>query len=161
VIDVISTLDTSTPAALAKAASMFLRVDGLVKMTGSTLANEIPTSTVGVVGVEGVTGMVDGEGEESVFVSDALHAELDVLPETEIVPEGQVAQTVDSERSDDDAPDKAYLPAGQTIEPVQTLLERPVVEPYVPAGQLLQVALPERENVPTGHDKQVLPFELE
>jgi hypothetical protein len=79
-----------------------------------------------------------------------LQAELDVLPETEVVPDGQLAHTNASVRVLEVAPARAYLPAGHTTAPVHLFVPSPTLEPKVPAGQLLQVAFPGRENVPVG-----------
>jgi len=85
IMEEISTLDESTPAAFANANTIFLRVEALLKMTGSTLLNWMPTSTAKVEEEGRVVG--------SVFVSTAVQAALDVLPAAEVVPEGQFAHT--------------------------------------------------------------------
>jgi hypothetical protein len=58
------------------------------------------------------------------------------------VPAGQLAQILESVHKFDVAPGKAYFPRGQEIVLVQLLDVSPVVEPYVPAGQRVQVADP-------------------
>ena len=107
----------------------------------------MPTSTVGVVGI-------DGAFVGSVVVSTALQAVLDVLPETEVVSEGQLAHTFSSVRVFDVAAGSAYFPMGHSIVPVHVLMPSPVVAPKVPAGQLLHVAFPIRENVPIGQSPE-------
>jgi hypothetical protein len=67
------------------------------------------------------------------------------LPDTEIFPAAQLAQTAARVRSDEVALATAYFPAGQVIGPVQVATWRPVDEPYVPAGQGEQVATLPRE----------------
>jgi hypothetical protein len=67
------------------------------------------------------------------------------LPDTEIFPAAQLAQTVTSVKVDEVALATAYFPAGQVIAPVQVATWRPVVKPYVPAGQGEQVATLPRE----------------
>jgi len=62
-----------------------------------------------------------------------------MLEEAEDVPAGQLAQTVASVTVLDIAPGRAYLPMGQETVPVQVALERPGVEPNVPAAHVWQV----------------------
>jgi hypothetical protein len=71
-----------------------------------------------------------------------LQSEGDVLPAAEILPAGQFAHTVSSVKVEDAAPGRAYFPAGQETGPEQPGIESPVVEPYVPAGQVVHAAAP-------------------
>jgi hypothetical protein len=58
-----------------------------------------------------------------------VHSVLNLLPETEVVPAGQLAQTVASVKVADEAPARAYLPTGHVIVPVHAFVERPAVDP--------------------------------
>jgi hypothetical protein len=80
---------------------------------------------------------------------------LSVLPSADEVPAGQEAQTVASVVVEDVAPARAYLPIGQVTGPEQSAEERPVIEPYFPAGQTRQDT-PVVVYDPTGHFTQSL-----
>jgi hypothetical protein len=78
--------------------------------------------------------------DENVPAAHSLQSALDLLEEAEDVPAGQFAQTVKSVTVLDIAPGRAYLPGGQETVPVlQVALERPDVEPNVPAAHVWQV----------------------
>jgi len=47
------------------------------------------------------------------------HADIEVLPSGEIIPDGQLAHTVASDVVPDDAPATAYFPEGQVYDPAQ------------------------------------------
>jgi hypothetical protein len=79
-----------------------------------------------------------------------LHCVFDVLPNVEIVPAGHKAQTFVFEIVLDCAPRRAYLPAEQVIDPVHVDVVKPVEEPYVPAGQSVQVNSPAIAYFPNG-----------
>jgi len=64
----------------------------------------------------------------------AAHGEHVVEPAAAHFPAGQLAQTLVSVMTDDDAPMTAYFRGGQITRPVHLEDVRPVVEPYVPAG---------------------------
>jgi hypothetical protein len=66
-------------------------------------------------------------------------------PEEADVPAGQLAQTVESVTSADEAPGRAYLPDVQDTSSVQAAVGSPVVDPYLPAGHGEHVADPARE----------------
>jgi hypothetical protein len=70
-IEVISTLDESTSAAFANALIMFLIVEALEKMAGSTFAKARPTSTVEGVVVE-AGGELDGDSAALDDVAEAV-----------------------------------------------------------------------------------------
>jgi len=72
----------------------------------------------------------------------------DVEPANEYEPVAQIPQTVESLTVLEVAPARALLPAGHETVPVQVATWRPVVEPYVPAGQDVHVAEPANEYVP-------------
>jgi hypothetical protein len=86
-----------------------------------------------------------------------VHSAKDMLPSAEIVPAGQLAHTVGDDRSNDGALGIAYLPAGHVIGPEQLLEVSPVSEPYLPAGQAVQTALPASALYePAAHAEQPL-----
>ena len=87
---------------------------------------------------------------ENVPAAHSLQSALDLLEEAEDVPAGQLAQTVKSVTVLDIAPGRAYLPMGQETVPVQVALERPDVEPNVPASHRRQVVLSDVYD-PGGH----------
>ncbi len=65
-----------------------------------------------------------------------------MLPASDEKPAEQEAQTLVLVKVFDVAPGRAYLPAGQVIVPVQVAVVNLVVDPYVPAGQLMQLVNP-------------------
>ena len=77
--------------------------------------------------------------DEYVPAAHSLQSALDLLDLIEDVPAGQFAQTVKSVSVLDIAPGRAYLPMGQETVPLQVALERPDVEPNVPAAHVWQV----------------------
>ena len=64
-----------------------------------------------------------------------VHKELDVLPALDVVPPGQLAQTVALEVSDELAPIREYLPAGHVTFPEQAADVNAGALPNVPEGQ--------------------------
>ena len=89
----------------------------------------------------------------------AAHGVQIIESDEEKVPAGQLAHTVESDASEDVAPGRAYLPAGQVTVPEQLLVVSPVSEPYLPAGHLAQTVssvtvfdlAPATAYVPIGH----------
>jgi hypothetical protein len=79
---------------------------------------------------------------EYVPATHCVQAELDVLPAGDDKPAKQEAQTLVFVKVFDVAPGTAYLPAGQVIAPEQAADVNLVVDPYVPAGQLMQLEEP-------------------
>jgi len=113
----------------------------------------MPTSTVGVVGI-------DGAFVGSVFVSTALQAVLDILPETEVVPEGQLVQAPASVSAV--APALANLPAAHVVavsaEQDADSEVCPVSVPNLPAAQGVQEPAPVADlYVPATHAVQLAP----
>jgi len=79
---------------------------------------------------------------EYVPATHCVQAELAVLPRGDERPEEQEAQTLVLVKVFDVAAGRAYLPAGQVIVPEQAADVNLVVDPYVPAGQLMQIEEP-------------------
>ena len=75
------------------------------------------------------------------------------------MPPGQLTQTAASAISEEDAPGRANLPAGQETAPEQSLEVSPLVEPYLPAGHMAQTltsetvldVAPGNAYLPAGH----------
>jgi hypothetical protein len=89
--------------------------------------------------------------DENVPAAHSLQSALNLLSTAEDVLTGQLAQTVKSVTVLDIAPGRAYLPGGQETVPVlQVALERPDVEPNVPASHRRQVILSDVYD-PGGH----------
>ena len=76
---------------------------------------------------------------EYVPAAHEVHAVFAVLPAGDEKPAAQEAQTLELVKVFDVAPARAYLPTGQVKVPVHEAVVKRVVDPYVPAGQLIQV----------------------
>ncbi len=99
---------------------------------------------------------VDGEYEP---IGQSVQSFTDVLPAKDVVPARQLAQTNASVKVADEAPARAYLPAGQFTGIEQSVLNLLPAGEVKPAGQLAQTVAsvkvadeaPARAYLPAGH----------